>query len=49
MSGFTLTFFNAAAEPGKRLGERAVTSLLTALDKRGIGTRLGSKISGFSA
>jgi sulfide:quinone oxidoreductase len=46
---FTLTFFNAAAEPGKRLGEKAVTGLLGEMRRRGIQTHLGHKISGFTA
>lgn len=44
-----LTFFNAAAEPGKRLGERAVTGLLGEMAKRRIDTHLGHKPLGFSA
>jgi sulfide:quinone oxidoreductase len=46
---FTLTFFNAAAEPGKRLGDKAVKGLLAEMQKRGISTHLGHKISGFTA
>jgi sulfide:quinone oxidoreductase len=46
---FELSFFNAAAEPGKRLGEKAVQALLGEMHKRGIKTRLGEKILGFSA
>ncbi|MDD5330752.1 MAG: FAD-dependent oxidoreductase [Sulfuricella sp.] len=46
---FTLTFFNAAAEPGKRLGEKAVKGLLGEMRRRGIRTHLGHKIGGFSA
>ena len=46
---FQLTFFNAAAEPGKRLGEKAVKGLLTEMKKRDIATQLGHKISSFSA
>lgn len=38
-----LTFFNAAAEPGKRLGEKAVTGLLSEMAKRRIDTHLGHK------
>ena len=45
---FELTFFNAAAEPGKRLGEKAVSGLLAEMAKRGIDTRLGHKPLGFS-
>jgi len=43
-----LTFFNAAAEPGKRLGEKAVTGLLGEMAKRRIDTHLGHKPLGFS-
>jgi sulfide:quinone oxidoreductase len=43
-----LTFFNAAAEPGKRLGEKAVTGLLSEMAKRQINTHLGHKLLGFS-
>ena len=43
-----LTFFNAAAEPGKRLGEKAVTGLLAEMGKRRIDTHLGHKLLGFS-
>ena len=46
---FTLTFFNAAAEPGKRLGEKAVKGLLAEMKRRGIHTHLGHKIGGFTA
>ncbi len=45
---FQLTFFNAAAEPGKRLGEKAVQGLLAEMKKRGVQTHLGHKIQGFS-
>ena len=44
-----LTFFNAVAQPGKRLGEKAVTNLLTEMAKRSIDTHLGHKPLGFSA
>jgi sulfide:quinone oxidoreductase len=43
-----LTFFNAAAEPGKRLGAKAVTGLLAEMGKRRIDTHLGHKPLGFS-
>ncbi|MDD3517294.1 MAG: FAD-dependent oxidoreductase [Chromatiales bacterium] len=43
-----LTFFNAAAEPGKRLGEKAVTGLLKEMARRRIDTHLGHKPLGFS-
>jgi sulfide:quinone oxidoreductase len=46
---FQLTFFNAAAEPGKRLGEKAVQGLLAEMKKRGVQTHLGHKIQGFSS
>jgi sulfide:quinone oxidoreductase len=44
-----LTFFNAVAQPGKRLGEKAVTNLLSEMAKRRIDTHLGHKPLGFSA
>ncbi|MGB8053147.1 MAG: FAD-dependent oxidoreductase [Azonexus sp.] len=43
-----LTFFNAASEPGKRLGEKAVTGLLQEMAKRRIDTHLGHKPLSFS-
>jgi len=43
-----LTFFNAAAEPGKRLGEKAVSGILSEMAKRRIDTHLGHKPLGFS-
>jgi sulfide:quinone oxidoreductase len=43
-----LTFFNAAAEPGKRLGEKAVTGLLQEMARRRIDTHLGHKPLSFS-
>jgi sulfide:quinone oxidoreductase len=46
---FRLVFFNAAREPGKRLGAKAVTGLLREMMKRGIDTHLGHKITGFAA
>lgn len=46
---FKLVFFNAAKEPGKRLGEKAVAGLLRQMEKRGIVTHLGHKILGFEA
>ncbi len=42
------TFFNAAVEPGKRLGEKAVSGLLAEMAKRRIDTHLGPKPLGFS-
>jgi sulfide:quinone oxidoreductase len=43
-----LVFFNAAAEPGKRLGEKAVTGLLAEMARRRIDTHLGHKLVSFS-
>lgn len=43
-----MSFFNAAAEPGKRLGEKAVGALLAEMGRRGIDTHLGHKPLGFS-
>lgn len=45
---FKLTFFNAAAEPGKRLGAKAVENMLAEMKRRDIDTHLGEKILGFS-
>lgn len=45
---FELVFFNPAAEPGKRLGDKAVTSLLAEMKKRDIRTHLGNKIISFT-
>lgn len=47
-SAIELTFFNAAAEPGKRLGEKAVTGLLSEMARRRIDTHLGHKPLGFT-
>jgi sulfide:quinone oxidoreductase len=46
---FKLVFFNAAKEPGKRLGDKAVAGLLREMQKRGIATHLGHKLTGFEA
>jgi sulfide:quinone oxidoreductase len=46
---FRLVFFNPAAEPGKRLGARAVGRLLREMQRRGIDTHLGHKLKGFTA
>lgn len=46
---FKLVFFNAAREPGKRLGDKAVAGLLREMQKRGIDTHLGHKLSGFES
>jgi sulfide:quinone oxidoreductase len=40
---FQLVFFNAALQPGKRLGEKAVQNLLAQMRSRGIEARLGHK------
>ena len=42
-----LTFFNAATEPGKRLGAQAVQRMLADMQRRGIDTVLGSPVLGF--
>ncbi|MDA8092552.1 MAG: FAD-dependent oxidoreductase [Betaproteobacteria bacterium] len=44
---FRLVFFNAATQPGKRLGDKAVEGLLREMKRRGIETHLGHKILGF--
>lgn len=46
---FQLTFFNAAAEPGQRLGPKAVAGLLAEMKRRGVVLHLGHKIKGFSS
>ncbi|SMB24184.1 FAD-dependent pyridine nucleotide-disulfide oxidoreductase [Sterolibacterium denitrificans] len=46
---FTLTFFNPATEPGKRLGDKAVGKILAAMARRRIATHLGHKLVSFSA
>ncbi|OYW38730.1 MAG: pyridine nucleotide-disulfide oxidoreductase [Hydrogenophilales bacterium 12-61-10] len=46
---FRLVFFNAAKEPGKRLGDKAVAGLLREMQKRNIATHLGHKLTGFTA
>ncbi|WP_153117445.1 NAD(P)/FAD-dependent oxidoreductase [Rhodocyclus tenuis] len=45
---FTLSFFNPTAEPGKRLGPKAMTLLLNEMSERGISTHLGHKLTAFS-
>jgi len=45
---FKIIFFNPSAEPGKRLGEKAVGGLLREMKKRDINTHLGHKMKGFS-
>ena len=42
-----LVFFNPAPAPGKRLGEKAVKSLLAEMKRRDIDTHLGHKIQSF--
>lgn len=42
-----LVFFNPSAQPGQRLGPKAVSRLLTQMERRGIATRLGHKIVRF--
>jgi sulfide:quinone oxidoreductase len=44
---FQLTFFSPAAEPGKRLGEKAVANLLAEMGRRDIHAHLGHKMKGF--
>lgn len=44
---FRLVFFNPAAQPGQRLGPRAVKGLLAVMKKRAIETHLGHKLLGF--
>jgi sulfide:quinone oxidoreductase len=46
---FRLVFFNAAPEPGKRLGEKAVQGLLREMSRRNIDTHLGHKILGLES
>jgi sulfide:quinone oxidoreductase len=44
---FELVFFNPSARPGARLGPEAVDGLLAEMAKRGVRTRLGSKMVRF--
>lgn len=44
-----LTFFNPMANPGHRLGERAVKRLMAEMERRGIRKQLGHKLVGFEA
>jgi sulfide:quinone oxidoreductase len=44
---FQLVFFSPMAEPGKRLGPKAVQGLLAAMARKKIATRLGQKILRF--
>jgi sulfide:quinone oxidoreductase len=46
---FDLVFFSPAPQPGKRLGEQAVTALLGEMERRNIRTHLGHKLKGFAA
>jgi sulfide:quinone oxidoreductase len=46
---FEITFFAPMAEPGKRLGERAMRGLLAEMARRDIRTVLGSKLTSFDA
>lgn len=46
---FKLIFFSPAAQPGNRLGPKAVTGLLDEMKKRGIETHLGHKMKGMQA
>lgn len=45
---FKLIFFSPAAQPGQRLGPKAVTGLLREMGKRGIETHLGHKMKAFT-
>jgi len=45
---FRLVFFTPAAQPGARLGPKAVKGLLHEMARRGIETRLGHKLTGFT-
>jgi sulfide:quinone oxidoreductase len=46
---FELVFFSPAAQPGNRLGPKAVTHLLARMQQRGIHTHLGHKLERFEA
>jgi sulfide:quinone oxidoreductase len=46
---FELVFFNPSAEPGNRLGAKAVGHLLAEMKRRGIKTHLGHKLKRFEA
>ena len=45
---FHLVFFSPAAQPGNRLGPKAMQGLLSAMGKREIETHLGHKMQGFT-
>lgn len=44
---FEITFFNPSAEPGNRLGQKAVEYLLKEMHRRDIHTQLGNKLRRF--
>ena len=44
---FRLVFFTPAPQPGKRLGDNAVSRMLGEMEKRGIETHLGHKMKSF--
>ena len=46
---FHLVFFSPAAQPGNRLGPKAMSGLLAEMGKRGIETHLGHKMVAFEA
>ncbi len=46
---FEIVFFTPGAEPGKRLGDKAVKGLLAEMKKRNIQTQLGHKMVRFDA
>ena len=46
---FHLLFFSPAAQPGNRLGPKAMSGLLAEMGKRGIETHLGHKMVAFEA
>ncbi len=46
---FEIVFFSPAAEPGKRLGAKAVAHLLAEMERRGVRTHLGHKMKRFDA
>ncbi|MBN2646718.1 MAG: FAD-dependent oxidoreductase [Thiotrichales bacterium] len=46
---FKLIFFNASAEPGKRLGDQVPQKIGAMMAKKGIESHLGHKIIGFEA
>lgn len=46
---FKLVFFTPAAQPGQRLGPKAVDGLMREMARRDIATHLGHKMQGFAA